>query len=310
MLTRVKEIIVQSLDDNGQVAIIAAVVIMALLASLSLVMDVGMIYQARRQAQTAADAGALAAAERLAEGESIGDALQAASQYSQRNGISSAPVLEFPDAISVTVKIVTVKKTAVARVFGRSEVTIGASATASWKAASGVVGLAPFAVPRFRVSEHVGVANTGVFELGDDRPLSSGGATDVSQQGYFWLVNFDDGSGGVPDYRDWIVNGYPYEISVGDILNGTGVKSTLRGALDERMQAKPEIIVPVYESTTDSGSKGTYQVSGFAEFHVASFSLTGNPKSVTGYFTNGRVAVGSSTGTADDFGVKVVWLSD
>lgn len=306
----IKAIIDRALDNSGQVAIIAAVVMMALLASLSLVVDVGMVFQARRQAQTAADAGALAAAARLAEGRSTGDALQAAGRYAQLNGMPASPALEFPGADSVMVKIATVKKTAVARVFGRSDVAVGATATASWKAAAAVKGLAPFAVPRFRVSDHIGASNTGVFELGDDRPLDSGCKSGTGQLGYFWLVNLDGGSGGVPDYRAWIVDGYPGEVSVGDILNGTGVKSTLRSALDERMQSNPEIIVPVYESTSDSGSNGTYQVSGFAEFHVTSFSLTGNPKTVTGYFTNGRVAVGSGAGTADDFGVKVVWLSD
>lgn len=144
---------------------------------------------------------------------------------------------------------------------------------------------------------------------------SAGGKTEMAstsnpQKGFFWLTDFNDGSGGVPDYRDWIVYGYPEEVSVGDLVNGEGVKASLRDALEMRLASKPDMILPVYDYTEGGGSPGTYHVIGFAQFIMTSFDLSGSPKTITGYFTTGTVAPGSGGDAPQDFGVKAIWLSN
>jgi len=136
-------------------------------------------------------------------------------------------------------------------------------------------------------------------------------STNTSQRGFFWLVDFDGGSRGTPDFADWIVNGYPNPVGIGNQGNGTGVKAALKAAMAERLAKDPKVILPLYDYTQGGGSQGIYHVVGFAEFVVTGFELTGNPKSVTGYFTDGTVTTGSGGDqNALDYGVRVVRLTE
>ncbi len=131
-----------------------------------------------------------------------------------------------------------------------------------------------------------------------------------SQEGYFWLTDFNGGPNGVPELADWIVGGYPELVSVGNVASGPGVNATLGSALDARLSAKPEMILPVYDYTEGSGNNGIYHVTGFAKFILIGFEVNGNPKSLTGYFIDGAVAPGSGLPGADDFGVQAIWLTE
>ena len=138
---------------------------------------------------------------------------------------------------------------------------------------------------------------------------ASDGGSSTSQRGFFWLSDFDAGSGGVPDYEDWIIGGYPKEVGVGSVANGEGVKASLRSALQSRVASDPTLVLPIYDYTEGGGSPGTYHVVGFAEFRVTAFDLEGYPKTVTGYFTNGTVTSGAGGNTpVPDFGVQAIWL--
>jgi hypothetical protein len=79
------------------------------------------------------------------------------------------------------------------------------------------------------------------------------------------------------------------------------------------MSADPKVILPVYDATENMGSNGEYHVIGFAEFIITGVNFQGNPKTISGYFTTGRVAVsaGGGGGTSGaDFGIRTVWLTD
>ncbi len=136
-------------------------------------------------------------------------------------------------------------------------------------------------------------------------------STDSSQRGFFWLTDFDDQSNGTPDYSSWIVNGYPGLIAAGQVANGTGVRAALKSALDERVAKDPAVVLPLYDYTEGGGHAGAYHVVGFAEFYITGFSFNGNPKTISGYFTQGTVTTGVGEGqNLPDYGVKVIWLSD
>lgn len=401
-------------DERGAIAIIVAAVTVALIGVLMIVADVGMLYQQRRQLQTAVDSAALGGAMELAEGRGQSDAQAVVNRYVSDNGGPSTPAVTvtFPSPTSVHVAADVDRDLFFARLFGRTNADVAASATADYGLATAVRNLVPIIVPEQSVPGHIGLGNTATFEFGDDRPVDpfnktatvngstvtyriqfiddTGGTVDVSvrdplpsnltyvagsadqggtytsgdrtvrwtltgipngdgrtvtfsattsngrtdntayadvsgehrtrsasvggstpQQGYFWLVDFDAGSGGVPQYEDWIRNGYPEEVEIGFLANGTGMKASLRDAVEWRMANHPKVILPLFDYTRESGHGGAYHVIGFAEFVITGVNFQGNPKGMTGYFTTGTVAAGSSgAGTPPDHGVTAIWLSE
>ena len=78
-------------DEDGQVAVLVAVVLVVLLGCAALVVDVGLAWAARTRAQTAADAAALAGAAEL--GKPVGDPLAVAKTYLDANvaGLAGSP---------------------------------------------------------------------------------------------------------------------------------------------------------------------------------------------------------------------------
>lgn len=402
-------------SEKGAVTVIVAVTLTALLAVAALTIDVGLLYQERRQLQTAVDAAALAGAQDLGENKGYTQTQATAQQYVIENSQVSPDSIEvtFPSASTIHVEAETTRELLFARVGGMQASNVKATATASYGAATAVANLAPFLVPLQFVSTHVGEGNSGVFEFGENRPMdpfsktaildgseiiytltfinTESDATSVTitdpvpdgsvyvqgsadnngvydattktvtwhitsvaagdsiavsftvraidppssikntaqaengkgkkfnattsgaaQKGFFWLTDFNSGSGGTPDYVDWILNGYPEEVGPGSLANGEGMKASLKYALEERMAIDPTVVIPVYDYTERGGSPGTYHVVGFAEFVITGFDLNGSPKSMTGYFTTGTVVAGAGGGPPPgaDFGIRAIWLVD
>lgn len=292
-------------NEKGAVGVIVAIVIVVLLMVMALVVDVGQGYLLRRQLQTVADAASLAAAIDLAKGYSQSTATETAQNYAQRNTTRSFDSLDvtFPSASSVRVVARQSQPTFFAVLFGRSSFQVAASATASTELATTVEdGIVPIIVPFQLIEGHVGSSNTATFNLASEG--------DDPRQGFFWLVNLGGGGAGTPEYAEWIEHGYPNPVSVGDFASGDGIKAALKDALEERMETNPKMIVPLYDSTEASGGAKDYHVAGFAEFVITDFNLTGNPKTISGYFTTGDVVTGFSGGQqGEDHGIDDVRLT-
>ncbi len=400
-------------DESGAIVIVVAVLMAALIGVLAIVADVGLLYQQRRQLQTAVDSAALAGAMEAAEGRGNGAARDKAETYLAQNAgvpVSSSSV-SFPTGTAVQVNAAVDRELFFARIFGTEQSQVRAKATASFGTATSVRNLLPVIVPEQFVATHTGEANAGTFEFGQDRPadpftktvsasgstytyriefinsygrsvnvsirdplaanlsyvegsaneggvytssdrtirwavngladggsvvytfgatssngqsdntayadvegetktLSAGTQGGAAQRGYFWLCDLDRGDAGLPPYDAWIRGGYPEEVSVGSIANGTGMKTALKDAVEFRMGDDPKIILPLFDYTEGGGHGGEYHVVGFAEFVITGFNFSGTNKSMTGYFTSGTVATGSSDGSPPtDHGVKVIWLS-
>lgn len=403
-------------DEKGAVAIIVAAALVALLLSLAVVVDTGLLYQERRQLQSSTDAAALAAAIDIAEGKGADQASSRAIEYVSANANvpPSQVTVDFPAANRIRVVTKTERSIFFAGFFGREKAPVIAKSTAALGAASGVSKLVPFIVPLQKVPDYTGSSNAGTFEIGEDRPfdpfskaqsisgdtitytitynntgnkvedvvvrdaipsgtiyingtVTAGGVYDPStkeiawnftgvvpgdyrimrfsvkvtsgsissisntayavtsssgkilsastgssaQRGYFWLCNFNGGSGGIPEYDSWIRHGFPDYVYAGSTANGVGVKASLKDALNWRKSSDSNVLVPVYSYTEGGGSPGTYHVVGFAEFVITSFNFSGQPKTISGYFTDGTVASGVP-GPAPEgyFGVDTVWLVD
>lgn len=121
---------------EGQVLVIVALSLVALVAVVALAVDVGNIYAERRKMQNAADAGALAGAYEICHGDDSESAIIAkAQQYTvDQNGAMGADikvhVLDSGDPISVTVVATETAKTFFAGLIGWREVDISAEAAA------------------------------------------------------------------------------------------------------------------------------------------------------------------------------------
>lgn len=401
-------------DEKGVVTIMVTAALTALLLSVAIVIDMGFLYQERRQLQTSTDAAALAAAADIAEGVDITTAVNRAIEYVSTNANvpPSLVNVDFPKENQVRVIARTERNIFFSGIVGQETAQVATRSTATLGSANGVSKLVPFIVPLQKIPDYTGESNTGTFELGEDRPVeafsktqsisgdtitytitynntgvkvegitvrdplpdgtvyvggsataggdynpstkevtwsftgispgdyrvmkfsvkvtsasissvkntayvttSSNGKTTAAstggdaQKGYFWLCDFDAGSGGIPDYDSWIRNGFPEYVYAGDIANGVGVKASLKYALSWRKGFDPNIVVPVYSYTEGGGSTGRYHVVGFAEFVVTSFNFSGQPKTISGYFTTGTVTDGvPGPAPAGYFGVDTVWL--
>lgn len=297
-------------EDKGVITIVVTAAMAALLLSLAVVIDIGLLYQERRQLQTSTDAAALAAAMDIAEGQSVHEAVFKAVEYvsSNSNVPPSQIQISFPQNNEVRVTAKTYREVYFSGLVGKRTAQVTAKSTAMMGAASGVSKLVPFIVPLEKVPDYTGESKTGTFELGEDRPTDQ---SNKAQMGYFWLCNFDNGSGGVPDYDRWIRNGFPEYVYVGDMANGVGVKASLKDALLWRKGNDPEIVLPVYSDTSRGGSVGKYHVVGFAEFVITGFDFTGQPKTISGYFTGGTTVSGVPGSKPNAyFGIDTIWLVD
>lgn len=150
-------------EENGAIAIIVALSMTAFIGFLALVVDVGYMYEMRRQLQSAADAAALAGmAEKIKDPDiSDADVIDAAEEYALKNdlfGPGDLEVLTVAPQTVVTdsyVKIGVRKKTDVffGGIFDPSKPDIYAQAKAKRVYVTGGRGLVPWGVSTVRAKE-------------------------------------------------------------------------------------------------------------------------------------------------------------
>ena len=145
-------------DERGSVAVLVVLSMTALLALLAIGIDLGALYDARSEAQRAADAAALAGASAFLEyqeAQARQAAEQRATEYATSNEIRSRAITSDEVSVSVDLDSATVRAavrrdavpTWFARLFGVDAVDVGAEATA-WAGAAGAAQcVKPFAVP-------------------------------------------------------------------------------------------------------------------------------------------------------------------
>lgn len=152
-----------------------AAALTAFMAVAALAIDVGLLYQEKRQLQTAVDSAALAGAQELAEGGSYERAQEIAYGYVVENSQVTPDTVSvnFPTDKAVKVDATTTRKLFFARVLGRNDSSLKATATAASGIATAVRNLVPILVPLQFVYSHIGDGNAGTFELGADRPMEA-----------------------------------------------------------------------------------------------------------------------------------------
>jgi Putative Flp pilus-assembly TadE/G-like len=293
-------------NQRGQAVIIMVLFLGVLLGIGAAVLDVGAWYRADRQVQATADAAALAGAQALPEDPADSAAL--ALEYSDKNGggVASGDIEVTQSVLpNDTIKVRAEKPMPgfFAKLFGRDNVTVGATATAR----SGIPNSAKHAAP------------IGVDELHPDlqckpQPCFGSPTTlrlDKVGPGAFRILNIDGSKGGQSSATlgVWIRDGLDaymplkwYWSDPGSSFNSGHV----RDALDDRIGE--ELLFPVYRNTKGGGSNFEYEVVGWVGFHLTGFKIGGKGE-LHGWFT--RViweGIQSENAGQDDFGVRAVSL--
>lgn len=161
-------------SEGGAVAIIVTLLITAFIGFLALVVDVGYMYEMRRQLQSAADAAALAGMTEKIKGGSDAEVLAVANDYAEQNDLIGLPdtltVLETAPQTEITdsyVKIGVSKDANLvfANIFGISNRVIHAQAKAKRVYVTGAKGLIPWGVSIIRATRATASVNGVTTEL-------------------------------------------------------------------------------------------------------------------------------------------------
>jgi Flp pilus assembly protein TadG len=193
-------------DQQGQVAIIIALLLISFVGMTALVVDMGSMYEERRSLQSAADAAALAGAQELPESSAA--AIQKATENiaTNRPDISSIDIAVSTyfvanDQITVTVHNPD-SPVYFGRVYGVNSANVSATATAIVGRPQIFAGIVPWGV----------VADDWV--PGDEYTLKSG---PPSHGGNFGALRI--GGNGANNYKDNIINGVDVPLQVGDWID-------------------------------------------------------------------------------------------
>lgn len=266
--------------QSGQSLVLIALLLPALLAVLALAIDGGYAYAQRRQMQNAADAAAVAGARAYALQNDVNAAV---SHFTSTNNASSFSWSQSSETrtdslTGLSINLTNIEVTAnvtyntfFARIVGINQMTASATARARIQPVDGIGNLLPI------IPYEQNFVFGQVYDMWDDILNAPGG---------FGWVNWDGGASSTPILVNYISNPSSSGVhNIGDwVYSMTGVKasSQVRDALSYWLN-RP-VIVPMYDQVTGSGSNAQYRISGFAQFIMTDFTLTGNPKNVRGRF--------------------------
>jgi Flp pilus assembly protein TadG len=294
--------------------VLTVVFMVVLIGMAALVLDVGSWYRADRSAQSTADAAALAGAQALPSDPGAAGGL--AIQYAGKNGGGVSPSNVTVSSGNMTNDTIRVQLTRPAtgvftKLFGVNSVTVGAKATARAGLMSQAKYVAPIVVnlthPKLK-----GTITCPCFGTGNltTLPLGKAGAP-----GAFDLLNLDNSHGGTGPtiLASWILKGYDGYLPVGGYFSDPGAKwnsSEIEDALTKRIGT--ELLFPVFDTMTGTGSNATYHVIGWVGFHLTGFTASGSSGSITGWFTEvvwTGIQATSSSGQPN-LGARTVQLID
>jgi hypothetical protein len=274
-----------SSSERGQSIIIIAVLMFVLIGISALVLDGGLGYSKRRQAQNAADAAALAGADALCDSDANTDARTTAEQYVLLNG-GNQPANE--DIIigerEITVKAAVTHPTFFAGIFGSDDITASATATAGCFAPCSMTGILPVAwacqppaggsIEESCAVEYGTMDTAGPLYIIMDSEKTSGDVycqdppnsgtpagtldCDLDDDGYddlmlggdrSWL-DLSGGGGGASELSNWIEHGFPNPIYPHTWFAGqSGVAVSIYHSAEERVG--DIVLIPVFTAYCD-----------------------------------------------------------
>jgi len=296
-------------ERRGQIMIMAVVMVLILAAVCALTVDVGLIFCMRARLQNGADAASLAAVLELiqqrndgaSEEEARAEATAEAEAIAQANSPGAGVEVKFGlvDEDGRFIEQDTCVEASAVQVVLRRDETADA----------GPVGL--FFAPLFGMAEqdvraeavagrsnsimriHKGMRPFAIYE-GDIVP--PGQIITVYDQelvapGCFGFIDFNGGSHGVPELREWILNGSDTPFTIDPetgytIVSGmTGFRAALKTVTEELIvedasdqTCGKDIIVCVYDQVGGEGSNAYFRVVSFLSVTLVEAHFTGQEK--------------------------------
>lgn len=295
-------------EESGQAMVMVVVLFSVLISFFALVVDLGIIYVAKAELQNSVDAAVLAGAQELPN--KPGKAVEVAIAYAADNGdtLDTTALTESNHVISASgTKEVNLF---FAKIFDKNTQKVTADATARINTVAGVSGAVPLGLEKKEI----------IF--GQTYTLKEGGGSGTTgNYGGLRLLG-----SGANVFADYLANGYPGVIKVGDEINTEpGVmKEKAFKSLEIRIAGDPSatfetvqkgsprlVVVPIVNTMNVSGASETVTVVGFAVFFLESYEDTGSEKgAITGKFMEmvvGQATIGSS---ATNYGAYKVSLSE
>jgi len=316
--------------SSGQVLVIVALILPALLGAIALGTDVTVFYFNWVQLQKAADSAALAGANYLPDNPA--QAITTANQLARNNGINANEILATtvaPDDLSISIKLQRTVPYYLARALGLSTGVVTTAATAAPQLSLATVNAGtPGQVPpggdnngaNGGTCAQVGLC--GLVPIGlDSNTAYSDGSQITLQQGQLGPGNWDllalGGVGG-NNLRTNIANGYNSIVTVGDWVTtepgkkvgpvDQGFQDRLSaaasmdpmGTYSSHMLNNPRVMVLPVVDWEDPHGRTTVQVKAFASVWLDSYS-NGN---VTVHFISQVVANSFGASGTPNFGSR------
>lgn len=316
-------------DDRGAVGLFTAVVVVVLFGFLGLAVDVGAMYDERRQLANGADAAALAIAEDCALGVISCDQATAkiiAAGFASANARDGAAAIDSVtiDRVAQTVRVVTSTLTDegerrfepfFAEVIGYDGSTIRAAATAQWGFPRSMRGVLPLIISECELPPGTTFPTPPrilYFHDGNPaEPCNAQAGQDADGDGFLasgfgWLLT----SGGACQT----------DLAVGNLRLADPGSSPSNGCLpgDISGLVGEPVPLPIFDDLFGQGDQGTYHIAGFALFVVTGYNLggqfrlnppcSGDERCVSGYFTTGTVYDGEIGG--EYRGIVIVKLTE
>ncbi len=298
-------------DERGQVTVLAAVFMVAILGLAGVVIDVGSWFRQQREAQSTADAAALAGAQALPGDTATAHTL--ATDFASRNGGSSGVSITFGSKFTpqdmITVDSARPAAGFFSRLFGITTITTRAHASAVAEIPTAATYVAPIAVNIL----HPYLSGPGCpcFGVPTTIPLGKKGVP-----GAFGMIDLNqshNGNTGTSTLADWILNGFDGYLAPGNYDSDPGAKfnsSQIQTALQERYGT--DLLFPIYDQLTGNGSNAVYHIVGWASFHLTLSQANGSNGTLSGYFDrtiwDGIVSTSGPDSSIPDLGVYSVAL--
>jgi hypothetical protein len=264
---------------KGQSLLLVALLMLVFLGLLAVAIDGGNAYAMRRAAQTAADAGALAGAREICI-DPPGDPYSRAWEYAVgRNHATDADITIDNGEVTVVAKITF--RTFFAAIFGQSQVTASAVATAGCFSPSAGTGVLPIAwACNYPVGGVASDSEDCTIKYGEgqtyiimdsisasddyycqdpithlpagamDCDYNDDGINDILAGGDRSWLDLDGGGGGASELSYWINNGFPDELNIHTWLGDeAGVATSIFRDVHSRIG--DDVVIPVFDKFCD-----------------------------------------------------------
>ena len=281
-------------DDRGFSIAFVAINLVVLLGMAALVIDLGNGWRTRRALIPATDAAALAAAQDYVNGDD-GCALSAGTYLTNNEAnaglVSCTPFLYNADQGRVSVTGTHNVDTWFAPVIGLGDYPVDSVSTAVWGPPATVTCLRPIGLCIEGSAALASVINNPPasetlirIDYSKDQPDACGGA---SIPGNWGTVDFDGGANSNADTKDWVLNGYPGEVSFANhpvtscagephcYEGDTGALAGIGNELNQLQSSGIYFTLPVFNFIENPGANASMHLMGVVRVRLIDFRVNG-----------------------------------